>query len=678
MKIKLKRIVIYLILAASVAMLIPGISNRIGNEAENKNVTVSILYNDIINKLSEKDAEATFDEYRQAGITTVSVMEEDLNFLVARGEITSIKYNVLCHKYDAESVRMAEYIKEKCPDVTFDSHIVIVGREDVKEKLSYMLPRKFDKDEYGDVGSFEGRDLYVMYNGRKNLWDYALGYNEKVIENLISNGFEVALIHKVKNYAKTDYLEDIEKIVKKYNVKYLNLKEDSGKYEREKKNDKNYKGIAEIINKNDMTLVVTENTDQLSNQKFFGYEYVFNKVMGEGGTKKVMRSYETYDDSQADDSNYKHRVAQYFNSTIDRNIRFITVTQITSSGITYEECAEYSIKAVKEYKEKIEKLGFTVNGDAKGIDYSAKRTFNSALCGVIMVLCLLLMIEMVSGISSFKLTLGAVILSALVFAGTFVLPASLVNLYPTAFCVFQSCFAMTVMMYFLKCNKDKLSLPVLLLGGVLMMLAVLFIGAVAMGTMLSGIEYYINNEIFRGIKLSLLIPVFYTTVVYYFMFMKNTGSEIIKDIKKVFNAEIKVYWLLIAGVIGAVGIYYIIRSGNVNKISGIEQLMRTKLTEIFPARPRTKEFLIGYPALVLFIYYMKKSDIQIIRWLLAIATSILAASVTNSFCHVFTDFTVIVTRTVNGLIIGSIVSVIAYLGNLVLIKLLKAIKERFN
>ena len=139
-------------------------------------------------------------------------------------------------------------------------------------------------------------------------------------------------------------------------------------------------------------------------------------------------------------------------------------------------------------------------------------------------------------------------------------------------------------------------------------------------------------------------------------------------------ADIKVYWVLIGAVILGVGLYYIIRSGNVNKISGLEQAMRTTLTEIFPARPRTKEFLIGYPALVLFAYYMKNSKIHIINWILAVAASILAASVTNSFCHVFTDFTFIVSRT----IIGILVSVAAYIINLALVRIVTAIGKRLN
>jgi len=657
-------------------LLIPGISLRLENESKNKSVVISLLYNDIRNKLNQSELSFAMQEYKNNGINMVSIMEDDVNSLVARGDLTCIKYNVLNHKYDQQSIDIANFISQNCPDVSYDSYILLVTKEETKEKLSYMLPRKYTEKDYSFAGTMDGIDLYVLYNGRIQLWNYALGFDEKVIDELYNQGFDISLIYKVKNYQKLDYLDDIDRIVKKYNVEYFNIKEGADELETAKKVEENYKGIADIINKNNLTMVVTENTDQLSNQKCFGYDYIFNEVMN--GSKKVLRSYETYDDSQSDDSNYKYRTTQYFNSTVDRNIRFITVTQIAVEDVTFNECADLTLRATTEYKDMIEKEGYTISGSVTPTDYFANKELNGAASVVIAIMCLLIMLEIITGKKDLRITLGAVILSVLGFAASFVMPSSLLSLYPTAFCMIQSCFAMTVVMWFIKTYKDKMHSILLAICSVLTALAILLLGAVAMGCMLSGIDYHVNNDIFRGIKLSLIVPVFYTAVLYYFMFIKTEKSSILQDIQKAVMADIKVYWVLIGAVILGVGLYYIIRSGNVNKISGLEQAMRTTLTEIFPARPRTKEFLVGYPALVLFAYYMKNSKIHIINWILAVAASILAASVTNSFCHVFTDFTFIVSRTINGMIIGILVSVAAYIINLALVRIVTAIGKRLN
>ncbi|MBQ7960556.1 MAG: hypothetical protein IJ285_04985 [Clostridia bacterium] len=668
----------YILLAVMLLSLVPGITNRIFHENENDNVVISILYNDIRNKISGKALDKMLDEYKSSGIDTISIMEDDINSMVARGEITSIKHNILLHKYDAESVEMGEMIIKNCPDINYDSHILIARTEETKEKLRYHLPRRYGEKDYAFAGTYEDIDLYVFYDGRKNLWDYAIGYDEEDIRTLQNRGFDIALVHKVKNYANTEYIEDIEGIVKEYGIEYMNLKEDSYKYDPADIKEDNYKKLSSLINKNNMTLVVTENTNQLSNQKFFGYAHVFDETMKDSGSHKVLRSYETYDDSQVDDTFYEYRATQYFNSTIDRNIRFITITQVAPPSVSYSKCAENTLKAARLYKEKIEALGFTVNGETAPIAYTANKRLNAASCAALMVLCLLFIWQMVSGKRSFGVVLTAILLALGAFAGSYILPVSLINLYPTVFCVVQSCFAMTATLYFVKVLKDKLHILPLVAGSLVVLLGTLLLGATGMGSMLSGIGYYINNEIFRGIKLSLIIPILYTAILYYFMYIKTSETDLARDIKKVFNSEIKVYWVLIGGIILGVGVYYIIRSGNVNKISSIEQTLRNTVTEIFPERPRTKEFLIGYPALVLFVYYAKNSKLTLIKWLLAIAASILAASVTNSFCHVFTDFSVIVSRTLNGLTVGLIVSIIAFVANIILIKILRLLGSKLK
>ena len=665
-----------ILIAVMFLLLIPGISLRLNSEKANKSVVISLLYNDIRNKLNKADLDATLAEYKKSGINTVSIMEDDINSLVARGDLTCIKYNVLHHKYDSQSIAIAEFIASRCPDVSYDSYILLVSKNETKKKLSYMFPKKYTEKDYAFAGTFDGLDLYVLYDGRIQLWNYALGYDEELIEDIHNQGFNISLVYKVKNYQKLDYLEDIDRIVKKYNVEYFNIKEGAQEDQNAEKLDGNYKGIAEIINKNNLTLVVTENTDQLSNQKCFGYDYIFNSVMN--GSKKVIRSYETYDDSQSDSTNYKYRATQYFNSTVDRNIRFITVTQIAVADVPYEECASLTLKAANEYKGKIANEGYTVNGDVARTNYHPDKELNGAASVVMAIMFLLIMFEIITGKKDIKITIGAVILSVLGFLATFVMPASLLSLYPTVFCIIQSCFAMTVVLWFIKKYKEKLNSVILAILSVVIILITLLLGAVAMGCMLSGISYYMNNDIFRGIKLSLIVPVFYTAVLYYFMFIKTEKRSILQDVRKVFMADIKVYWVVIGAVILGVGLYYIIRSGNVNKISGLEQTMRNTLTDIFPARPRTKEFLIGYPALVLLAYYMKNSKIHIINWVLAVGASILAASVTNSFCHVFTDFSFIVSRTINGMLIGVLVSVFVYIANLVLVKIIKTISKRLT
>ncbi len=687
MKKRITTIISWALIFIMLLLITPSLITRLDAEKANKNVNIAVLYNDLVKKVSKEKLWENLDEYKKIGVDTVAIMEEDLNALVSAGELTCIKYNVLLHKYDEESIYVGDVIAEKYPNVTLDSYVVLVKRDEMKQKLSYLLPRRFGEDDYAYIGnvkyddSTDDMDIYLFHNGHKQLWDFAIGYDEAEIKTLHDKGFKISLIHKVKNYANTEYLEDIDRIVKEYDVEYLNLKEDTSPFIGLEENKANFEGLSDIINNNGMTLVVTENTNQLSNQRFLGFTDVYNSVLAYGGSGKVIRAYETYDDSQADGSFYGHRVTQLFNSTMDRNLRFIIITQINVAKPSMEQLADYTLRATTEYKQKIVNEGFTVNGATAPLGYAVNKTFNYACCAVIMVMAVLLMIKLIGGKEYTLLSYIAFAVALVGFGATYFIPVSLISLltlYPSIYCVIQSCFAMTLVLCFLKAFKDKTNVTVLTLSSLALLLGTLLISSIGMGSLLSGMDYYINNDIFRGIKLSLIVPIVFTAIVFYVLFMKNKDGGLLKDIYKLLNANIKVFWVIIGGAVLAVGVYYIIRSGNVESISSIEAKMRTALTELFSARPRTKEFLIGYPALVLLIYYFKKTDIKLLQWLLAIAASILSASVTNSFCHVFTDYPVIVSRTFNGFIVGIPVCIAAIIANLILVKIAKHLSSKIK
>lgn len=673
-----ERFGIWIIIVAMFLALIPSVMRRVYNEQQNDKVVMSLLYNDIKNKVSPVKLDEMLSEYQKIGVNTISIMEDDINSMVARGEVTCIKYNVLRHKFDDENIKLAEHIRENYPEVSYDSYLLITKNERTRKKLAEMIPLKYSENEYVKIDGIEDiagdMDIYAFFDGREKLWNFTLGYDKDVIKSLKDKGFDIALVYKVKNYSKQAYIEYIEDIVEEFDVKYFNIKAYNMEVDKDDIIKRNYTWIGDMINDKDMTLVVTENTDQLSNQKCLGYTDIFDTVMEDDGSNKVLRAYETYDDSQDEDTHYEYRVSQYFNSSMDRNIRFITITQIAADGITYDECADYTIKAVSEYMDRAKECGFVFGEEPEAFNYKTSVYFPSACCAVIMILLALKMFEMIFDIKNIKLTIASLVVSVLAFAATFIMPLNLVLLYPTVYCLVISCFAMTAVMKLTSgLGKSVKTVPEILLI-VAVMLAILSVGALGMGAMLSGIDYYVNNYIFRGIKLSLIIPLLFTAGAFYFIStLKKDRQNIGVALKKVLVADIKVYWVIIGGFIGIIGMYYIVRSGNVNHISSLEQTMRTAITNAFPARPRTKEFLIGYPALVLFVYYMRNSDIKLVQWFFAVGASILSASVMNSFCHVFTDLTVIYSRVLNGILIGAVMSVFAYVANLALVRIIKTV-----
>jgi len=181
-----------------------------------------------------------------------------------------------------------------------------------------------------------------------------------------------------------------------------------------------------------------------------------------------------------------------------------------------------------------------------------------------------------------------------------------------------------------------------------------------------------NVLIFSGVKLSFLTPLL-LFLINYVGAMVGFGN--FKDKAVRFLLDKPNYLVLVLLMVGgAAGYYYIGRSGNAMvSVSGLELRMREILESIFLARPRFKELLIGYPALMVMIYWYKKYRQELILLVLGLGVMMGSISMVNSFCHVFTAVIVSVNRTMAGLLTGLLLGV----GALVAIKICEWFYDRF-
>jgi hypothetical protein len=98
------------------------------------------------------------------------------------------------------------------------------------------------------------------------------------------------------------------------------------------------------------------------------------------------------------------------------------------------------------------------------------------------------------------------------------------------------------------------------------------------------------------------------------------------------------------------------RTGNDSGIgvSGLELKFRAVLDRLMMVRPRTKEFLIGHPALFLGIAFLLKQ--RRLLGLPLVALGILGqVSLVNTFCHIHTPLLMSVIRAFNGLALGLVI-----------------------
>jgi len=102
----------------------------------------------------------------------------------------------------------------------------------------------------------------------------------------------------------------------------------------------------------------------------------------------------------------------------------------------------------------------------------------------------------------------------------------------------------------------------------------------------------------------------------------------------------------------------LMRTGNQPLVapSTAEIGLRDQIESLLVIRPRTKEFLLGHPALMLAVVLSLRGRRS---WLplVALFAAVGQASVLNTFCHFHTPLAVTLLRVANGLWIGALIGI---------------------
>jgi len=185
-------------------------------------------------------------------------------------------------------------------------------------------------------------------------------------------------------------------------------------------------------------------------------------------------------------------------------------------------------------------------------------------------------------------------------------------------------------------------------------------GGLLTGALLTHYQFILAIRLFSGIKIAYILPLLLIAL---YLWWKDCQEKvtIIEELKKpvLFEHALLVFILFVFLVI------YISRSGNFSflPVPGLEEKMRLSLEKILVARPRSKEFLIGYPLLALAIT-MNDMGITYLKYLIIIMGSVAPVTVLNTFCHVHTPLCFSLLRTFHGfwlgLLLGLVVAAIFY------------------
>ncbi|MBD2845858.1 hypothetical protein IDH44_11705 [Paenibacillus sp. IB182496] len=165
--------------------------------------------------------------------------------------------------------------------------------------------------------------------------------------------------------------------------------------------------------------------------------------------------------------------------------------------------------------------------------------------------------------------------------------------------------------------------------------------------LLNNVTYSLVLQQFRGVSLLHLAPIALVAL-YVFLY---TGASPLDNLRKLLRLQITVLWVVVAGVLGVAGMYYLSRTGNSGQASSVEMLIRTTLETTIGVRPRFKEFMFAHPLLLAGIFLALRYRAA---WVLLIVAAMGQLSMVDTFAHIHTPVYISAIRVALGLGIGLI------------------------
>lgn len=196
------------------------------------------------------------------------------------------------------------------------------------------------------------------------------------------------------------------------------------------------------------------------------------------------------------------------------------------------------------------------------------------------------------------------------------------------------------------------------------------IGGIYLAAMLADTRFLLEMEIFRGVKLTFLLPPILISIVYLTRFNLFPGVDaedsrhLWQKLLHVLDYPVYIKTLLGVGVAAAIAYVFVGRSGHSAglPVPEIEIKLRRFLEVTLYARPREKEFLIGHPSFFIAVMALYQNWPRMFHFAFVLAATIGQSSLVETFAHFRTPVEMSFMRGVDGLMLGVALGLLAVVG----------------
>lgn len=183
------------------------------------------------------------------------------------------------------------------------------------------------------------------------------------------------------------------------------------------------------------------------------------------------------------------------------------------------------------------------------------------------------------------------------------------------------------------------------------------LGGLMVGALLSEWAFMMEIRLFLGVKAAIVVPI---VIIGLAVAAAQAGPEgVWPRVREWLRQPLRLEYGILLILIGGAALFALGRTGNTGlpALGGLEIKARTVLERVLVARPRTKEFLVGHPAMMLAVAL---ALLGARRWVLpaAMVGAVGQTGLIDSFAHIHTPLVYTVERTVSALIIGSLIGAV--------------------
>lgn len=622
---------------------------RMQSEADYKNVQMMVNYNDVValangNGMSQ---EAVIAEMQQRGVSAVLYKEWSLGDLANKGQVALQLGQNLLH---------TDFYQKVSSDIPINEATVYVAilddsleKQIEKHAMAKIAGAKYYPGEVPVIAvpvMVPTGDTEVVTIMTK-IKEIGVGFDWSAIDRMAAVGMHtVPQLRSWENPSDESLRLVFDEIKAMPNLSFLLF------------NDKELPGypdssrtIADLLKDGKGEPQVTVGTIEFSDQKGLNQ-------LGILLNKDVIRLH-TISNNEMNKFTVDSALDRWMLAARERNMRCLLVRffDITTPSSALQENLDY-LEAIQGG---LQKSGFSLDQPYEKPGSIAVRNEVLYLIGIgVMAGVMLILLEMrMPKLGIAALVLGSICWIVLLHIAP-VLAKKLMALlsvmtFPTLSCVLM-----------MKSERRSLVKSILAL---LLLCALSYIGAILMVGLLADVLFMLKLDQFIGVKIAHMVPL---VAVPFILYLWNAEKPV-DNAKQLLGKALDYKWAALFALVAVAGVIYISRTGNTTaELSAAESTMRNFLNDVMGVRPRSKEFLIGYPFTILLFWLGASRK----NWILTIPAIIGQVSLVNTYAHIHTALLMSLRRSANGLVLGIVLGVLLVLGVQLLMKLYHYLEQK--